>query len=112
MIYETAGWGGVGTLLLILFVVLPSIRWGVGFGTKHGPRWGRRFSRHWAGWDEGPSRREIAELRSELDAKLIEVDSLATRVAELENRLDFTERLLLQRTTDPALTAPINAPSG
>ena len=39
------------------------------------------------------------ELDDETRARLAMVDQLETRVSELENRLDFTERLLAERST-------------
>jgi hypothetical protein len=38
------------------------------------------------------------ELDEETRARLAAVDQLEARVSELENRLDFTERLLAERT--------------
>lgn len=107
MTVYTAEWGGIWTLLLVAFVVIPSIRWSVGFGTKAGNRLGRRRGQIWGAWDGESatgraSGREIATLRAELDAKLGQVDGLTSRVAELENRLDFAERLLAQRVEVPA----------
>src|SRR5687768_8695712 len=52
-----------------------------------GLRRGRRISK----FDEGR-----LELDDESRARLAVVDQLETRVSELENRLDFTERLLAQ----------------
>lgn len=109
---HTAGWGGLSTLFFVLFIVVPSIRWsiwGARWGMRHGPRLGRRYARRWTGedqdWDNadpnGPTRiqkEDFEALRSELDGRLSEFDSLNSRVAELENRLDFTERLLAQRS--------------
>lgn len=47
--------------------------------------------------------RDARPVRPELDeetrARLALVDQLETRVSELENRLDFTERLLAERST-------------
>ncbi len=51
-------------------------------------------------------RPERAELDEETRARLAMVDQLETRVSELENRLDFTERLLADRTA-PALSRPL-----
>jgi hypothetical protein len=51
--------------------------------------WGRR---RWMYAMPGPPRRD-----RELDEQREYVDSLERRVAELEERLDFTERLLAQR---------------
>jgi BMFP domain-containing protein YqiC len=39
------------------------------------------------------------ELDEETRARLAAVDQLEARVSELENRLDFTERLLAERTS-------------
>lgn len=105
MMIHTAGWSGMVTLVVLLFVVMRSLRWGV-----WGGRWGRGAMRgqRWSGadWDNRSNRttsREIDELRGELDARLGEVDQLQNRVTELENRLDFAERLLAQHR-DPMLT--------
>ena len=54
----------------------------------------RRRPRRWER-DAGPPR---AELDEEARARLALVDQLETRVSELENRLDFTERLLADRS--------------
>jgi len=44
---------------------------------------------------------------ADLDARIAEVDALAYRVHELEERLDFAERLLAQRRDEPGrLEAP------
>lgn len=95
---HTAGWSGIWTLLIVFFVVIPSVRWSVaaaGWGMKNGKRWGRY---HGGQWDEDrPSRKQVVALREELDSQLADVDSLHSRVAELEDRLDFAERLLAER---------------
>jgi hypothetical protein len=58
--------------------------------------WSRRLRR-------GPQEGQFDEARLELEeqtrARLAIVDQLETRVSELENRLDFTERLLAERST-------------
>jgi hypothetical protein len=45
-----------------------------------------------------PSQERGVELDDETRARLALVDQLESRVSELENRLDFTERLLAGRT--------------
>lgn len=54
----------------------------------------------WGPW--GRQRHRARPARAELDeetrARLAVVDQLEARVSELENRLDFTERLLAERT--------------
>lgn len=76
----------------------------------------RRFGRRWVmvgpGWhpgayvlhDGGPApiaatrpRRGEREAREVSEARDAEVDALESRIAELEQRLDFTERLLAER---------------
>ncbi len=93
---------GVGTILLIVFVVVPAVQWSLGSGRSR-----RRGLRKWGGWHEsaGDSRLadEVAALRLDLEGRLGEVEQLQARVGELENRLDFTERLLAQK--DPATLA-------
>lgn len=53
-----------------------------------------------AGRSDGRS--EDSERLERLDRRLAELDSLDGRVAELENRLDFTERLLAARREEPS----------
>ncbi|HEX2449843.1 MAG TPA: hypothetical protein VHJ69_01810 [Gemmatimonadales bacterium] len=48
-------------------------------------------------WERDP-RPVRAEPDEETKARLALVDQLETRVSELENRLDFTERLLAERS--------------
>ncbi|MBM4186033.1 MAG: hypothetical protein FJ206_01860 [Gemmatimonadetes bacterium] len=105
MEYQAADWSGIG-ILLLLFVILPSIgrqvRWG-GRGTW----WDHRpFSRR----DGQPAHRELEALRAELDDKAAEVDLLSARVSELENRLDFAERLLTQPDGTRGRPDPIQTP--
>ena len=83
-------------ILLIVFVVVPAVR-GMSGGPWHRGWGGRRWDLD--GMDDGGgrlARREIAELKEELAERMGEIDLLTSRVAELENRLDFTERLLAQ----------------
>ncbi|MBI4502397.1 MAG: hypothetical protein HY700_14705 [Gemmatimonadetes bacterium] len=74
-----------------------------------GPFRRRRYWRY-QGWRESPprpegrsiedsSKREEEQLRRDE-----QIESLETRVAELESRLDFAERLLAQRRENPALS--------
>lgn len=53
--------------------------------------------RQWDGWAMG-ERGGSPRLERELDEQRAYVDTLERRVAELEDRLDFTERLLAQRS--------------
>lgn len=109
MVFQTADWGGMGMLILFLFVILPSIRWSIGAGVG-GRRRRHPFRWSFGEWSDGASSREIEALRSELESKLAEVDTLSSRVAELENRLDFTERLLTQQS-NPSFTTGHQTPS-
>ena len=56
------------------------------------------LTRHWRrdGWAVA-GRRESPRLERELDEHRVYVDGIERRVAELEERLDFTERLLAGR---------------
>jgi hypothetical protein len=69
-------------------------------------RWGRRRPSMW----DGPPPRHYQRLERapELDeavrARLDLVDQLETRVTELENRLDFAERLLAERKEEKAIS--------
>ena len=57
--------------------------------------WGPHRYRRGRYREEGGRARELDE---EIRARLAVVDHLEARVSELENRLDFTERLLAERT--------------
>lgn len=93
---------GVGTILLIVFVVIPAVQWSVWGGRSK-----RQRSRKWGGLDGGRPgvAEELAALRNDLENRLGDVEQLQARVGELENRLDFTERLLAQRHQE-ALAKP------
>jgi hypothetical protein len=69
-------------------------------------RWGRRM-RRWERGRYGPwqDRPRSAELDESVKARLDLVDQLETRVSELENRLDFTERLLAERREEKAVSS-------
>jgi hypothetical protein len=111
MVYAS-GWSTLWTLVVVFGIVIPAVRWGlgtVGFGPSDCSRW--RRIRSWGGvWayegDERPLHREVETLREELDRRLGEVDALQSRVAELEDRLDFAERLLTERS-DRALARKV-----
>ncbi|MGE0554736.1 MAG: hypothetical protein AB7R55_15010 [Gemmatimonadales bacterium] len=83
-------------VLVFIFIVAPAMRWGFR-GGEHG------------GWDEwGRHRRTRSGARTrDLEVALEERDgliaALESRVAELENRLDFTERVLATRANGDAL---------
>ncbi|HET7600938.1 MAG TPA: hypothetical protein VFK09_11625 [Gemmatimonadales bacterium] len=62
---------------------------------------GRRRRHEWYGArrvDRGPG--SVRELDEAVRARLALVDQLEARVAELENRLDFAERLLAGRQAE------------
>jgi len=93
---------GVWSIFLVLFVVLPG-------GWRYGTIYGRRGRRRW-GWDDrdldGVDPQEFAALRADLESRMAEVESLNARVTELENRLDFTERLLAQHRDSSLVSTP------
>ena len=60
---------------------------------------GRR--RHWHRHSLPPWERELAERRSEREDQ---VQLLEVRLARLEERLDFTEKLLMERGERPEVT--------
>ena len=75
----------MGTALMVLVVVFA-----VNQMARHSP--------HRRGSDlTGGDRQALRELRDELAARDADLEALHGRVAELENRLDFTERLLARQ---------------
>lgn len=82
-------------IFVVFFFIWGPVRWGRGHGRGRGA-W------HGWGWDqrgdasrerERPSREDV-ERQQQRDAQ---VEGLEARVAELESRLDFAERLLAPR---------------
>jgi len=88
MIWVPGGWW--------IFLLIALFFWGPW-------RWGRRM-RRWERERYGPWRPPLPrpELDEAVKARLDLVDQLETRVSELENRLDFTERLLSERQATKA----------
>jgi hypothetical protein len=85
----------VWMVFIVLFVVARTSRWRAG---RRG--YGRGYLSRWGAWngDEafGESKR-IDELMTTVEQRNQDVELLQTRVTELENRLDFAERLLAER---------------
>jgi hypothetical protein len=72
-------------VMVLVFVVGPALGWGWRSGRP------RRRGR----WDsDGQLGARYDELIGELDRRTTMIEQLEGRVAELENRLDFTERML------------------
>lgn len=121
---DMAAMSGLWSVLLVVFVVIPAVRWTFQSGRPRirGRRrgWGSEW---WGDWDDDGEprirRRDFEALRADLDHRLGEIDLLHGRVAELENRLDFTERLLASRESGSITTpraelaeAPLAPPGG
>jgi hypothetical protein len=68
------------------------------------PALARRFLGKTARWPGETPRGDRAEVE-DLRERLVELDDMARRVAELEERVDFAERLLAQQR-DAALPRP------
>jgi len=104
MTIYTAGWSWMWMLLFGMFFLGQSRLLGI---------WvhGRRLRLEDLEGGSSRRRREIDELRADLDGRLAEIDSLQTRVTELENRLDFTERLLAERRDHAALGSAASTPA-
>ena len=79
--------------LLVAVAIMAFFRW-----SRGGRRWRRRWDR--MPMENSASREEL----SSIDSRLSVVEQLESRVAELENRLDFTERLLSNRSSPDATT--------
>jgi hypothetical protein len=61
--------------------------------------------RHW--WDRDG---ELEAMTDELRARMAQIDSLETRVIELESRLDFAERLLAGPASNRLKSDPTGLP--
>lgn len=83
---------------LTRLVIYPSRYWRD--RTGWGGRWDRYFDRH-RERDE-----ELEAVTAELRSRMAQIDSLETRVLELESRLDFAERLLAK----PAVSQEVSLP--
>lgn len=77
------------------WIIWPLLIFGL-FAIRSG-RW-RHYGGSWGRWDQGwgPARQNFdpEPLLKELEAQRAEMDEMAARLAELENRADFTERML------------------
>ncbi len=71
----------IWTVFLVLFFLGPALRWS----------WGAGRSRRGA---DRAAPGDWHRLEAELDRRLEVISALESRVAELENRVDFAERLL------------------
>ena len=54
------------------------------------------------------SKREVAEALEEVEARLGELDDMRKRLAEVEERLDFAERLLTKQREAERIVPPQN----
>jgi hypothetical protein len=95
------------SIFLFVFVIGPALGW----GWRSGSRW----RMHWGmtGWDgraERGERRPSRAMAAELERRDLVIEQLEGRVAELENRLDFAERLLATHRP-PRELAPAAAPA-
>lgn len=106
--HALAGMPSLWSVFWVVFVIIPAVRWSVGWS------WNR--NRWWRvdGWGDadgrqsvgGSNRRRIAQLQEELESRVSDIEALNARVAELENRIDFAERLLAgHRETTPVPTS-------
>ena len=82
-------------VVVVWFVVVGTSRWRAGrrgFGRGSFYRWGA-----WNGDDALGESKRLDELMTTIEQRNQDVELLQSRVTELENRLDFAERLLAER---------------
>ena len=89
-VHPEVGMGFVIAMLTAITIILGPITWALA----------RRLGRK-----ENPDSALRAEVE-QLHARLADMDSLQSRLAELEERVDFTERLLAQAQQPARLGAP------
>jgi hypothetical protein len=89
----------VSTFWLVFLVFIVASRFG-GRGWGWGPRRGRRINARWNRWlddEDAVDSGRVEQLVQTVEQRTLDVELLQARVTELENRLDFTERLLAER---------------
>jgi hypothetical protein len=74
--------------LFFFFALLRGWRWAMGYGGCGRPG---RWDRHYRGWDTPSSRQPTPEIQQSY------VEDLERRIADLEEKLEFTERLVAER---------------
>jgi len=94
----------VWSIFLVFFLVGPVLGW----GRRSRSYWGRRWGRwDWEGArDSRGARLGYEALAAELGERNAVIEQLEARVAELENRLDFAERMLAAHRPSPAELSP------
>jgi hypothetical protein len=88
-------------IMIVCAIVIPAVTGGMRYGMRHGMRYGLGDG-DWSDGKQPRNRERIEALEAELDRRLEENRTLDARVSELENRLDFTERLLAAPNTQAA----------
>jgi len=77
------------------WIIWPLLMFGL-FAIRGGRR--RRYGAAWGWWDRGseapPPSFDPELLLKEIDAQREQIEELSSRLAELENRADFAERML------------------
>ncbi len=89
-VHQEVGMGFVIAMLTVITIILGPITWALA----------RRLGRK-----ENPDSALRAEVE-QLHTRLAEMDSLQSRLVELEERVDFTERLLAQAQQQARVGAP------
>ena len=96
-------------VFLVLFLVGPLGRWGWRARMGGYGKWRGRAFRGYGGFgydeEERMDRDRLDDLTNLLEQRNQDVEVLLSRVTELENRLDFTERLLADRRNTEMLSA-------
>ena len=88
----------VGPLVRLVFY--PSRYW------RDRARWNAGWDRYFYRGRDRDRDDELEAMTAELRSRMAQIDSLETRVLELESRLDFAERLLAK----PALSQEVSLP--
>ena len=88
------------------WIIWPLLIFGL-MAIRRGRRWDRWARREMgARWDNQPQGFDAEPLLKELEAQRAEMDEMASRLAELENRADFTERMLSSPREDAVSHGP------
>ena len=98
MIPSFAAWPSWMTFAIIVILIGPV--WRLMLGSRGRESWNSRTLR---------GRRAEGQIQSELESRDQVIEDLQRRLTEMESRLDFTERLLAERSNEQKESTPLGS---